>query len=128
MSTPRSGHTPAVEPDEAKVLLGGDALMIDVRDEHEWAAGHAPHSIHIPLDEVSASTPYTTRSRRVIVVSRSGRRAERAVTHLRTAGVDAVVLHGGLRAWVAAGGDLVGDGGHGPHIATPRRAGGGTAT
>jgi rhodanese-related sulfurtransferase len=128
MSTPRTGRTPAIEPDEAVVLLGGDALMIDVRDEHEWAAGHAPHSIHIPLDEVSASTPFTTRTRRVIVVSRSGRRAERAVTHLRTAGVDAVVLHGGLRAWVEAGGDLVGDGGHGPHIAAPRRAGGGTAT
>jgi rhodanese-related sulfurtransferase len=104
------------------VLLGGDALMIDVRDEHEWAAGHAPHSIHIPLDEVSGATPYTTRTRRVIVVSRSGRRAERAVTHLRTAGVDAVVLHGGLRAWVEAGGDLVGDGGQGPRIVAPHRA------
>jgi rhodanese-related sulfurtransferase len=122
MSTPREGRAPVVEPDEAMVLLEGDALMLDVRDAHEWAAGHAPHSVHIPLAELSASTPYTTRVRRVILVSRTGRRATDAAVHLRAAAVDAVVLHGGLRAWLDAGGELVAEQGHEPHLAAPAPA------
>ena len=121
MTTSAAAGTPSVGAEEAMGLLGGDAILVDVRDEREWAAGHARHAIHIPLDEVSTSTPYTTRTRRVIVVSRSGRRAREAVVHLRVAGVDAVVLHGGLRAWVDAGGELVTDAGREPRIVGPLR-------
>ena len=121
MTSPAAGATPSVDPQEAMELLGGDALLVDVRDAREWAAGHPRHAIHIPLDEVSSSTPYTTRTRRVIVLSRSGRRAREAVVHLRVAGVDAVVLQGGLRAWVDAGGELVADDGREPRIVAPRR-------
>ena len=120
MSTTLSGRVPSIEPIEAMDLLVGDALLLDVRDGHEWERGHARHSVHIPLEDLSTATPYTTHVRRVIVVSRTGRRATEAVTHLRAAGVDAVVLHGGLRAWVAAGGELVADAGHEPTVATHR--------
>ena len=54
------------------------------------------------------------------VASRTGRRAAAAVVHLRAAGVDAVVLHGGLRAWVDAGGELVADGDREPRIVGPK--------
>ncbi len=54
---------------------------------------------------------HASRQRRVIVVSRCGVRAEEAVRHLRTGGVDAVVLEGGLLAWQAAGGEFVATGG-----------------
>ncbi len=120
MSTSVSGRVPSVEPAEAMTALAGDALLLDVRDAHEWAAGRAAHSVHIALDGLSTATPYTTRVRRVIVVSRTGRRATEAVARLRAAGVDAVLLHGGLRAWVAAGGELVAEAGHEPHIASHR--------
>jgi rhodanese-related sulfurtransferase len=106
----------AVEPGEAMTLVASNALMIDVRDEKEWQAGHAVHSIHIPLPEISNATTFTTRTRRVILVSRSGRRAFDAMTHLRAAGVDAVILKGGLHAWRAAGGEIVADGGKDPRI------------
>jgi rhodanese-related sulfurtransferase len=100
--------------------LSGDALLLDVRDAHEWASGRAAHSVHIPLGELSTATPYTTRVRQVIVVSRSGRRATEAVARLRAAGIDAVLLHGGLRAWVTAGGELVADDDHEPRITSHR--------
>jgi len=121
MSTSSSG-VPSIEPAEAMTALSGDALLLDVRDAHEWASGRAAHSIHIPLAGLSTATPYTTRVRQVIVVSRTGRRATEAVARLRAAGVDAVLLHGGLRAWVAEGGELVADEGHEPRIATHRGA------
>jgi rhodanese-related sulfurtransferase len=120
MSTSISRRVPSIEPAEAMTALSGDALLLDVRDAHEWAAGRALHSIHIALDDLSTATPYTTRVRRVIVVSRTGRRATDAVARLRAAGVDAVLLHGGLRAWVAAGGELVADGDTEPHISSHR--------
>jgi rhodanese-related sulfurtransferase len=100
--------------------MSGDALLLDVRDAHEWAAGRAAHSVHIPLSGLSTATPYTTRVRQVIVVSRTGRRASEAVARLRAAGVDAVLLHGGLRAWISAGGELDADVGHEPHVASHR--------
>jgi rhodanese-related sulfurtransferase len=120
MSTSISDRVPSIEPAEAMTALSGDALLLDVRDAHEWAAGRATHSVHIPLGQLSTATQYTSRVRQVIVVSRTGRRALTAVTRLRAAGVDAVVLHGGLRAWVAAGGELAADPGQEPHIATHR--------
>jgi rhodanese-related sulfurtransferase len=123
MSTSVSGRAPSVEAAEAMTLLTGDALMLDVRDASEWAHGHAPHSVHIAMDDLSTATPYTTHVRRVVVVSRTGRRATEAVVHLRAAGVDAVVLHGGLHAWVDAGGELVADDGRQPRIAAHRGTG-----
>jgi rhodanese-related sulfurtransferase len=50
------------------------------------------------------------RDRTVVVVCRSGNRSAHATTMLRGAGVDAVNLDGGLRAWSATGMPLVTDG------------------
>jgi rhodanese-related sulfurtransferase len=46
----------------------------------------------------------------VIVVCRSGARASTAAQTLRDAGIEAVNLRGGMRAWESAGGRLVGKG------------------
>jgi rhodanese-related sulfurtransferase len=108
---------PVIDVVEAESLLAGDALLMDVRDAHEWAAGHLQHCVHVPLADVSDSARFTTTTRTVICVSRSGRRAREAATHLRTAGVDAVVLRGGLRAWLDADGPLVTSDGRPGHLA-----------
>ena len=102
---------PAVTVDQARALVAEDAVFMDVREEEEWDAGHAMHSVHASFHELADTVGYTTRTRRVVVVSRSGVRAEEAVRHLRTAGIDAVLLDGGLMAWQAAGGELVATGG-----------------
>jgi len=120
MSTSLSDRIPSVDVAEAMALMDGDAVLLDVRDAHEWAAGHVRHSVHIPSGEVSTATPYTTHVRRVVVVSRTGRRASDAVAHLRASGVDAVVLRGGLRAWLEAGGELIADDDRPPRIVGPK--------
>ncbi len=106
MATSHTRAPSTVTVDEARRLLDDGALLIDVRTTKEWDAGHVASSVHIPLDEMPEAIGIMPRVRRVIVASRSGRRAGEAVIHLRTAQVDAAVLHGGLRAWVAADGDL----------------------
>ncbi|MFC6238086.1 rhodanese-like domain-containing protein [Longivirga aurantiaca] len=107
---------PSIEPDDAMRLIAGDGMLIDVRDAREWSHGHSPHSVHVPMDELGPAIAVMPRQRPVIVASRSGRRAEQAVVHLRAAGVDARVLHGGLRAWQAAGGELASDTGAPPRV------------
>ena len=109
-------RVPGIDVDEAVRLLTGDAQLIDVRDAKEWAVGHAPHSVHVPMVELSDASTWLWRTRRVVVASRSGRRAAEAVRHLRAAGVDAVRLEGGMHAWQHAGQELVSDTGRPAHI------------
>lgn len=114
--TAHTDREPGVSVLEAQELLAGDAQMIDVRDQHEWAAGHSPHSVHVPMSELSTATTVLSRMHPLVVVSRSGRRAAEAVRHLRAAGLDARRLDGGLHAWRDAGGDLASDTGRPPRI------------
>ncbi len=102
---------PAVTVEQARAMVDEDAVFMDVREEKEWDTGHLMHSVHASFHELADTIRHTSRTRRVVVISRSGVRAEVAVRHLRTAGVDAVLLDGGLLAWQAAGGELVAGGG-----------------
>ncbi|HET7900816.1 MAG TPA: rhodanese-like domain-containing protein [Candidatus Nanopelagicales bacterium] len=104
--TARTDRIPGVGVVEARELLDAGAEMIDVRSDHEWAAGRCLHSVHVPMRELSDATTWLSRAHPLIVVSRSGRRAAEAVTHLKAAGLDAVRLEGGLHAWRDAGGEL----------------------
>ena len=92
-----------------------DTVILDVRTPGEWAAGHVPGSLHIPLaalpgraDEVPAA--------RVLVVCHSGSRSAWATAFLRQRGSDAVNLRGGLVAWANAGRPLVGGTGGSPSV------------
>jgi len=38
---------------EATRLINEDALVLDVREDKEWAAGHIPNARHIPLGALS---------------------------------------------------------------------------
>jgi rhodanese-related sulfurtransferase len=38
-----------VDPAETARLIADGALLLDVRELDEWAAGHAPGAVHVPL-------------------------------------------------------------------------------
>lgn len=114
--TASTDRVPGVGVVEARALLESGAEMIDVRDEHEWAAGRSPHSVHVPMTGLSDATTVLSRAHPLVVVSRSGRRAAEAVQHLRAAGLDAVRLEGGLHAWRDAGGELTSSTGRPPRV------------
>jgi len=94
-----------VEPDDAREMLDDGAMLLDVREQDEWDAGHAPEAQFIPLGEVVARVAEVPRDRRIVVICRSGARSDRAAQFLRGQGIDAVNLAGGMRAWVASGYD-----------------------
>lgn len=86
------------------------AVLLDVREDDEWFAGHAPGAVHVPMGQVmqrldEIATALTDRP--VRVVCRSGGRSTRVTAYLVQQGWDAVNIDGGMRAWSAAGRPMV---------------------
>ncbi len=92
-----------VGPKEADSLIRAGAVLLDVREETEWHAGHAPGARHVSLGNLEGKISGLPRHRRVVVVCRSGNRSARATALLVRSGFEAVNLNGGMRAWAAAG-------------------------
>ncbi len=110
MSTSESG-TPQIEPSEAEERMAAGALLLDVREDDEWAAGHAPDAQHLPLGQVEAEFQSLPKDRPIVAVCRLGGRSEQAATALRRLGYDVVNLSGGMRAWATSGRAVVTDDG-----------------
>lgn len=94
-------------------------LVLDVREDDEWRAGHVEGSVHLPLMELGeryADLPELSSAGQTLVVCRSGNRSAYAAGFLIQQGLDAVNLAGGLLSWYAAGRALVADGDHPPTV------------
>jgi rhodanese-related sulfurtransferase len=90
-----------VSANEAIELLEGDAVLIDVREESEWEAGHAPMASLVPLAQLPDHLDELPRDHLIICACRSGGRSLRAATYLQENGFDVVNLSGGMLAWFA---------------------------
>ena len=96
--------------DEARTLLDEGALLLDVREENEWDAGHAAEARHIALSEVPDYVDSLDKDRLIVTVCRSGARSARAGQFLLEQGFRVVNLDGGMLAWASGDQPLVGDG------------------
>ena len=85
--------------------VADDAVLLDVREQDEWDAGHAPSAVHIPLSDLPARLDELpdTDAGTLAVVCRSGGRSGQAVAWLSQQGFDVANLDGGMKAWEAAG-------------------------
>lgn len=80
-----------------------DTTVLDVREPHEWAAGHIAGALHIPLGEVTARVSELDPSAPLLVVCHVGGRSARATAWLVQQGFMAINVRGGMDAWEAAG-------------------------
>lgn len=81
------------------------AVLIDVCEANEYAAGHVGGAKNIPLSELEQKLPTTVKNKAlpVILVCQSGARSGRAVAMAKKLGYEnAQSLSGGLGAWRAA--------------------------
>jgi len=86
----------------AAVLARGapQPCLVDVREPDEFAAGHLPRAINLPLGQLEQDTGRLPRAGPVVFVCRSGVRSRRACALAQRAGIaDAFGLAGGLLAW-----------------------------
>lgn len=105
----------------ASHALTRGSTLLDVREEHEWAAGHAPGALHVPLRALPARLAELPPHRPVLVICRSGRRsAEAAALLAGPLGAhvgDVANIEGGMVAWASAGFPVVADGGSAGRVA-----------
>lgn len=106
-------YVPTITVDQVEA----DAYLLDVREDEEWAAGHAPTATHLPMMDIPARMEDVPRDRDVVVVCRVGGRSGQVVAYLQQQGFQNVSnLDGGMMSWAAAGRPVVADGGREPHI------------
>ena len=92
-----------VDVTEAAHLAQEGALLLDVRQDDEWTAGHAPGARHVPLADLPDHVESFDADRSIVVVCRSGGRSARATAFLVEHGLPAVNLAGGMTAWAQEG-------------------------
>jgi len=95
-----------VNVQQAQNMSQQGVLLLDVREESEYAALHAPQAKLIPLGDVSSRLKELEayKDKPIVVVCRSGRRSAKAVTILKEAGFTQVSnVQGGMIAWEQAG-------------------------
>ncbi len=101
-----AGGVPSLSAAEAVTLINrNNAVVLDVRDEAEFATGHIADAIHIPVSElenrVAELKKYKTKS--VLVNCQRGARSAKACEILRKAEFTQLHnLYGGLDAWQQA--------------------------
>ena len=91
--------------------LPRDTVLLDVREQDEWDAGHAPQAQHIPMSELAGRLEELPADAEVLVICRSGGRSARVTAYLNANGWDARNVDGGMQSWHAAGRDLAADDG-----------------
>lgn len=86
-------------------LDAGDLVVVDVREPHEYAAGHIPNSVSLPLSTFDPADLPTGRP--VVLVCQAGKRSLAALGKARAAGRDDVRHYeGGVSGWRMHGGPL----------------------
>ena len=107
------GSVVDVDPAEADRLVAAGALMLDVREDDEWAAGHAPVATHLPMGQVVDRMGELPSGRTIVCMCRIGGRSGSVALHLAGIGYDVRNVAGGMVAWAAADLPVV-DGSGGP--------------
>lgn len=103
--------TDVIDASELRQLISDDPLIrvLDVRTGGEFDSVHIPGSYNVPLDTLAEhARDLAELDHRVVLVCKSGARADQARSKLTVAGKERLhLLDGGLDAWLATGGDVV---------------------
>ena len=109
------------QPDTVPEVLSADLLagvfLLDVREDDEWTAGHAPEAVHVRLGELGVRVGELPHDREVYVICRSGARSAYAAQTLAAAGFSTVNVADGMTGWAIAGRAMVSEDGAEPYVA-----------
>jgi rhodanese-related sulfurtransferase len=97
------GHPSAPAIGVADLAAASDVYVVDVREVHEFQAGHLPGAVSIPMSVLPVRVQELPRDRTVHVVCQSGARSAQVVQWLIPQGYDALNVAGGTAAWILAG-------------------------
>lgn len=101
--TDMTENAPEESVEELAAALPTAGAVIDVRSPEDYAAGHVPGALNVPLDDVLADPSRSYGGGTVHVVCQSGKRSAQAASAMTAAGVHAVSVAGGTSAWSESG-------------------------
>jgi len=93
---------PEIEIDELERRLAGGALVLDVREDDEWATAHIDGASHIALSSIPDRLEEIATDGPIYVICARGGRSARAVEFLREHEIEAINVAGGMMAWLDA--------------------------
>jgi len=83
--------------------LPAQVQLIDVRSPSEYATGHIPGAVNMPMDQVQSRLPDLEGEDAIVLVCQSGQRARMVAGLLEPCGKELRILDGGTSAWIKAG-------------------------
>ena len=78
-------------------------VTVDVRERAEYAQGHVPGAVSVPMGQLPSRLGELAPGARVHVICASGNRSLAMTDLLVAHGIDAVSVAGGTHAWIASG-------------------------
>lgn len=92
-----------ISQEEAKVMMDTqDVLVLDVREQSEFDAGHIPAAVLLPVGTITAKTAGAVIEQKdsvVLVYCRSGNRSKTAAQALAELGYTQIYEFGGINTW-----------------------------
>src|ERR1700730_10569312 len=110
-------NQPVALPEVLSADLPAGVFLLDVREDDEWTAGHAPDAVHVRLGELGARAGGPPRDREGYVVCPSGARAAYAAQALAVGGLTTVNVADGMTGWAVAGRPMISEDGAEPYVA-----------
>jgi rhodanese-related sulfurtransferase len=110
-------HSDDANPSVMSTDLPTGVYLLDVREDDEWAAGHAPDAVHIPVGTLGERSAEIPQDREVYVICRSGARSAYAAQALAGGGWKTVNVADGMTGWAVAGRPMVSETGSEPYVA-----------
>jgi rhodanese-related sulfurtransferase len=89
----------------AKAVGDKAVTVVDVREPHEFAAGHIPESVNMPLSRFDPGALPTEKP--VVLICQAGARSRNALNQVRAAGRQDIRHYaGGMNGWRLRGGNV----------------------
>ena len=80
-----------------------ESQLVDVRSSSEFAAGHIPGTVNIPMDQIESRLDDLLQDKPVVLICQMGKRARMTAGLLEPCKLQISVLEGGTSAWIKAG-------------------------
>lgn len=86
-----------------RLLNGGEAVLLDLRDTKEYQAGHIHHAVNIPMSQLTARVNELqgSRDKLIVLIDKLGHQSASAGRQLRREGFRVHRLRGGMAEWQA---------------------------
>lgn len=94
---------PTVSAAEANERMATGTLLVDVREDHEWAQAHIPGALHAPVSRFMDFVAQIPKDAPVLIHCAVGGRSAQVAGWLNQQGYDAWNVAGGIQSWAAEG-------------------------